>query len=462
MKRPARLVLTAAALLVGTGVLSAQLERKVRPRPIVIVGGTLVDGAGGPARHNDAIVIEDGVIKTIGLGALRRSPKDARQLDATGKWIIPGLVDGHVHLFQSGGLDARPDLVTVPGQRPYAEIVEGIRRNPAPYLRAYVCSGVTSVIDLGGPEWTFDVRDSREDDALAPRIAPTGPFLATRVPPALQVRDGEPFWPMVDATGVAQQVRRLATRKPAAVAILWSPASPGDVESGAVLIKAAIDAAHAARLRAVVHAPTLQAARRAIEAGADVLANGIPDAEVDDAFVALAVQRGVICISTLVAAQDEREVVERRVRFEPIERRCVTEAAIEAFSTLDRLPAEAVSRSPLSPSDSVSREARNLVRLVRAGASFIAGTGAGDVRTLHGPSLHREFALMAEAGLTPMQILVSATKNAARLTGREREVGQIKPGMLADMVLLDADPLADIRNTRRIATVIRGGTIYER
>jgi imidazolonepropionase-like amidohydrolase len=104
---------------------------------------------------------------------------------------------------------------------------------------------------------------------------------------------------------------------------------------------------------------------------------------------------------------------------------------------------------------------RNLKRLADAGAIVYAGSDAGNTRTVHGPSLHRELALMVEAGLTPMQVLVSATRNNARLMGRENELGQIKPGMLADVLLLDADPLADIRNTRRTYKVIRGGTVYQ-
>jgi imidazolonepropionase-like amidohydrolase len=104
---------------------------------------------------------------------------------------------------------------------------------------------------------------------------------------------------------------------------------------------------------------------------------------------------------------------------------------------------------------------RNLKRLADAGAVIAAGTDAGNTRTLHGPSLHREFVLMAEAGLSPMQILVSATSNGARLMGRD-DVGRIAEGLHADFLILNADPLADIRNTRRIETVFRGGSLYEK
>ena len=89
-----------------------------------------------------------------------------------------------------------------------------------------------------------------------------------------------------------------------------------------------------------------------------------------------------------------------------------------------------------------------------------AGTDAGNIGTLHGPSLHREFELMAEAGLTPMQIIVDATRNAARVFS-PTQIGTIESGKLADLVILDADPLADIGNARQFNKVIKGGHVFE-
>jgi imidazolonepropionase-like amidohydrolase len=93
--------------------------------------------------------------------------------------------------------------------------------------------------------------------------------------------------------------------------------------------------------------------------------------------------------------------------------------------------------------------------------TIAAGTDAGNIGTLHGPSLHREFELMSEAGLTPMQILVAATRDAARVFSAKPEFGTVEPGMLADLVVLDADPLADVRNARRVRLVIKGGRVFE-
>jgi len=431
------------------------------PRPILIIGGTLIDGSGSPARHNDAILIEGGKIKAIGPGAGRRPPKDARLIDATGKWILPGLVDGHVHFFQTGGLDARPDLLPNPEGRRYREVVAEIRRNPAPYLRAYVCSGITSVFDFGGPMWEFDLRDSRDDDALSPRIAFTGPLLATYDPPALELENDDPIWLMKDEAGVNGQVTRLVAHRPDAIKIWFVHRPEGDLQAEAKLVRAAIQAAHAAKLRAAVHATTLETARIAVEAGADILVHSVGDREIDDAFVASVVGRKIIYIPTLIVGGSYRDVRMRQVEFEPFEKDCAPPKTVASFAVLKDLPDSVLPRPAAPPPDPLPIEQKSLKRLVDAGATIAAGTDAGNTRTLHGPSLHREFVLMAEAGMTPMQILVSATRNGAELMGRGRELGQVQAGMRADLVLLDADPLADIRNTRKIFKVIRGGALYE-
>ncbi len=100
------------------------------------------------------------------------------------------------------------------------------------------------------------------------------------------------------------------------------------------------------------------------------------------------------------------------------------------------------------------------MRVQEAGITIAAGSDAGNNGTLHGPSLHHELALMVEAGLTPMQALVAATSGGAAVMGRVDELGTLQPGKLADFVVLAADPLADIRNTRAIALVIKGGQIF--
>jgi len=102
----------------------------------------------------------------------------------------------------------------------------------------------------------------------------------------------------------------------------------------------------------------------------------------------------------------------------------------------------------------------NLMILESAGVRIVGATDAGNIGTLHGPALHREFELMADAGVRPMDIIVSATKNAAAVMGRQSELGTLEKGKFADLVILDGDPLADIKNTRKIFKVMKGGEFF--
>jgi imidazolonepropionase-like amidohydrolase len=170
--------------------------------------------------------------------------------------------------------------------------------------------------------------------------------------------------------------------------------------------------------------------------------------------------RGVIYTTTLVVLEGYYNVLRQRAKPSDFDRQCGDANVIATWGDLGKIPEDERPPIPAQMSqvpERMKNSLANLKRMQDAGAIVAAGTDAGNIGTLHRPSLHREFELMAEAGLTPMQILVAATGNAARVFAREPEMGTIAPGKLADLVILDADPLADIRNTRRIHAVIKGG-----
>jgi len=103
---------------------------------------------------------------------------------------------------------------------------------------------------------------------------------------------------------------------------------------------------------------------------------------------------------------------------------------------------------------------QNLRKVWDAGIPVVMGTDAGNIGTLHGPSVFREMEIMTQAGLTPFQVLRSATSNGAKAMGMERAIGTLAPGKLADLVILDADPLADVMNLSRIHRVIKDGKVF--
>ncbi len=442
--------------------LTSQEPSVVQPRPIVIIGGTIIDGTGSPARRNDAVVIRDGRIRAMGLSAGRKAPKDARLIDATGKWILPGFIDAAVHLSQSGNVDIHSDQL--PGASPRATPAPGladIRRAPAPFLRAYLCAGVTTVLNIGGPTWTFDLRDGRVDDAQSPRIGTTGPTLALLASPEPGVPGREDFLFATSADQAPVLVERLASSKPDLVAV-GTGATAGQVGADGGFSRAAVAAAHARHLRAVIEASTPGELREAVNAGADAVVSRVSD-PIDDEVVQRIVRQQTVIVPTMVVGESWRKIRARDTSVADIESACAPASSLRSLPEIKALDVVVKPGAAGVPAvDTLDGERRNVRRLAEAGATIVAGSGAGDPRVFHGSSLHQEFELLAGAGLTPMQIILSATRDAARLLGRQAEVGQIKEGMAGDVVLLEADPLADIRHARKVAQTVRGGALYER
>ena len=174
-------------------------------------------------------------------------------------------------------------------------------------------------------------------------------------------------------------------------------------------------------------------------------------------------QRDVVYTPTVMVPRRYRAVFGRRLALIPIEQRLGDPEAIASLDDLDHLPDRLLGfrahRSRWRPLDPIVTG--NLLRVAATGVTLAAGSDAGNIGTLHGPSLHRELELMVEAGLAPMAVLTAATAGGAAVMGRADELGTLAPGKLADFLILEADPLADIRHTQRIAKVVKGGKAFD-
>jgi imidazolonepropionase-like amidohydrolase len=435
-----------------------------KPRALVITGATLIDGTGAPPVRDAIVVIRGERIVATGPRPRVQIPRSAWRTDARGKWVIPGLVDAHVHFFQSGGLYTRPDVIDLRSRVPYAKELATIRdRLPYTFTR-YLCSGITSAVDVGGPMWNFQVRELAARTIDAPRVAVAGPLISSYVPPALETDD-----PAIIRVSTPEEARGLADKelaeKPDLVKIWFIRRPDMKLEDFVPIVEATVKESHARGVRVAVHATELSTAKAAVHAGADVLVHSVMDKPVDNEFIELVKSRAVIYTTTLVVLEGYYNVLRQRAQVSDFDRQCGDPNVIATWGDLGKIPENERPPIPAQMSqvpERMKNSLANLKRMQDAGAIVAPGTDAGNIGTLHGPSLHREFELMAEAGLTPMQILVAATRNAARVFAREPEMGTIAPGKLADLVILDADPLADIRNTRRIYAVIKGGRSMHR
>src|SRR5262249_9494526 len=142
-----------------------------RPELLVIDHVTIIDGTGNAPIRNGAIVVEGNRIQQVGPRGNIRSGPGVTILDANGKFAVPGLIDAHVHFDQSGDLFTRPDAIDLRKQRSYEAEIAFIKQRVPVTLMRYVASGVTGVVDMGGPAWSFDVRDLANKTMNAPRVA---------------------------------------------------------------------------------------------------------------------------------------------------------------------------------------------------------------------------------------------------------------------------------------------------
>ncbi|HEY0783604.1 MAG TPA: hypothetical protein VGE98_14185, partial [Thermoanaerobaculia bacterium] len=151
----------------------------VPPPPRALVGATLLDGNGGAPVADSAVVLRDGKIDCAGTRAACPVPEGVQTLDLTGKFLTPGLIDAHVHFSQTGWADGRPDSLDLREQFPYDQTEAGLEAHPERFGRSYLCSGVTSVFDVGGYPWTLNLPGWAEPRTDMPHVASAGPLLST-------------------------------------------------------------------------------------------------------------------------------------------------------------------------------------------------------------------------------------------------------------------------------------------
>ncbi len=371
-----------------------------------------------------AVRVRDGLIDAV---TEELTPKGGeRVIDGTGKTLLPGLIDAHVHSWGEArrdalrfGTTAQIDMFTDHSQLPAARAErESMDRTAI----ADLWSAGTLATAAGGHGTQYGMPiptvDSIDDAAA---------WVAARE------AEGSDFIKIVREDLSAYGPRRLPSL---------------DAEHA----RAVIDAAHARDLRAVVHASTLEAAREAIRDGANGLVHVFQDRIADAEFVALAQQRDAFVVPTLtVIAGISGEAST-----------LVDDPLIEPWlspgqrGTLESAMSFGATRGVL-----ISNARESVRRLHAAGIMILAGTDAPNPNTAHGASLHEELAQLVQAGLTPLEALRAATSLPADAFGLDGR-GRIKAGNRADLMLVEGKPDTDIQATRAIVTIWKNGHVVER
>lgn len=436
------------------------------PPPRALVGATLVDGTGVAPLRNAVVLLRAGKIECAGSRKDCPIPEGVTVTDATGAFVTPGLVDAHVHFGQTGWADGRPDALDVREKHPYDGVEAGLQSRPERFLRSYACAGVTAVFDVGGYPWSLSLPKRAGLEPAAPHVRAAGPLLST-IDFWLNLPAERQFIHLKDAEAARTGVRYLASIGSSAVKVWYIVTAEQAVEASAPAVRAAGEEARRLGLPLIVHATGLAEAKEALRAGAALLVHSVSDKPVDAEFLDLAKKANVVYCPTLTvfrgylrmfesvtsrkapAVDDPNGCVDAGTRAKLAET-----ATVEPGNLAQKVAARAERTSKL---EAVS--AQNLAKVRDAGIRIAMGTDAGNPLTLHGPSVYAEMEAMQAAGMKPMEVLVASTRGGASAMGLEKEIGTIEKGKVADLLVLNADPTADIGNVRRVRAVVRGGVL---
>lgn len=448
-------------------------EPGVPPPPRALAGATLLDGTGAPPVRDAVVLIREGRIECAGPRAACPVPAGVDTVDLAGHWITPGLIDAHVHFSQTGWADGRPDAMDVRDRHPYEKAVADLRRHPERFGRSLLCAGVTAAFDVGGYPWTLELPRSFEANSEVPRVAAAGPLLST-LDHWVNLPAERQFLYIPDAGAARAGAAYLAEREAAAVKVWFIAPGARDPEretkmaAMAATVRAAGEEAERRGLPLIVHATGLAEAKAALAAGAKLLVHGVWDVPVDEEFLALARRNGAVYCPTLTVmggyVRLSESAFHRRNPAIDDPNGCVGPEVRARVDQTRGGPATDLDEAMLAAMASRTAErdrvsAANLRRVAEAGIPIAMGTDAGNPLTLHGPSVYAEMEAMQAAGLTPLQVLTASTRGGALAMGREKDLGTVEKGKLADLLVVAADPAAGIANLRQVRFVVRGGVM---
>jgi len=422
MTLPCRIALAASLVFATLIPVPAQSPGGVK----AFTGARVIDGTDRTPIDNATIVVRGGKIVAVGPGASVTVPAGAERIALTGKHVIPGLVNAHGHVGNTVGME----------QGKYS--ADNVLRD----LRTYAAYGVTTVYSLGDDqEAGFKARDTQNVPTLdRSRLYVAGPVLAPKTPDEAR-----------------KQVGEVAAMKADIVKIRVDDNLGSTPKMAPEIYKAVIDEAHKKNMRVAVHLFYLEDAKAVLDAGADFIAHSVRDAEVDDAVIGMLKRRDVCYCPTLMREVSTFVYESTPAWFsDPLFLKHADAKTLEQLKEPARQTAMKNSRSAQRYKAGLEVANRNLKKLSDAGIKIAMGTDTGPPARFQGYFELMELEMMAKAGLTPKQVLASATRDAARCQ-KLNDVGTLEANKWADFVVLDADPLANISNTRKISAVYIAG-----
>jgi len=440
--------LIAGLVAIGLPVQAAEMAGSTSP--IVFEHVRVIPGDGSPAIENASLVIERGLITSIGPAEAVQAPDGARRIDLTGKTVMPALIAGHGHVGYQKGLTFLRENYTK------ENIYNDLRRS------AYWGIGTVMTMGVDTPEYVYQIREETYDgSAGVARLRTAGAGIGgPNTGPQQAVYARGVAYEVTTAEEGRAAVRDLAPHRPDMVKMWIDPRGgrPPGPKIQPDVAKAIVDEARSLGLKVAVHPRDHVDVETAVEAGADALVHMARDREMTDALVAEIVRKGIYVTPTLSMAERNNYSGSVPAWFDEPALSALLDASV-APAVLSRMRQAFVTREPPAAWEGEKAYAflHNTVRkLNAAGARIVLGGDTGLPDHFFGLAEHRELELLVAAGLTPMQAIVAGTSRAAEFVGLTNH-GVLAAGKVADVLILDANPLDDIRNTRHIdALYIQG------
>ena len=393
---------------------------------IIFVGATLIDGSGALPVENAFMLVKDGRITALGTGGKVEALEGATVVDLSGKFIMPGIINGHGHVGEVIGIEGGH----------YS--TETLEQN----LGLYARYGVTTVVSLGG---------DKEEAAPFRAVKDSFPSNRARLYIAGEVISGKT---PEEALAALERNHKMGVDF---MKIRVDDNLGASIKMSEEVYQAVINRSHELGYPIATHMYYLDDAKKLLEAGSDLLAHSIRDLPVDEELITLIKAKGIGYCPTLTRELSTYVYEDTAAFFsDPFFLKEYDESIISPLLDPSRQQEIRQSSSAQTYKKQLPVAYANLKTLSDQGVPIVFGTDSGVPTRFMGYFEHLEMEMMAEAGMTPMEIIVSATKTTAEYLGL-KDLGTLSPGHWADFLVLDADPLEDIKNVRKIAGVYIGG-----